>query len=72
MSKLERYRKYANILPVVAAAITVAVCCKRIWLDGSSPVPSILYVVALLFAGCCCVGWFYLLKKLNPIEGEIK
>ncbi|MDP1833856.1 MAG: hypothetical protein Q8L11_02895 [Candidatus Moranbacteria bacterium] len=72
MSKLEKYRKYVNILPVVAAAIIVAVCCKRIWLDGSSPMPSILDVVELLFAGCCCIGWFYLLEKLNPIEEEIK
>lgn len=72
MSKLKKYRNHANILPVVAAVIAVAVCCKRIWLDGPGSFPSFLDAVALLFSGCCCIGWFYLLEKSDPIEEEVR
>ncbi|MDO8240541.1 MAG: hypothetical protein Q7T51_00955 [Candidatus Moranbacteria bacterium] len=61
MAKLEKYRKYTNILPIAAMLIVVAVVCKSIWLGETGAVQSGFDVMALFIVGCCCVGWFYCL-----------
>ena len=61
MFSLKKYRKYYNLLPVVAVLIVIATCFVRIWIQKPGDSLSILNVVALLFAGFCCWAWFWIL-----------
>ncbi len=57
MLKLERYRKHANVLPIMAGIIVIAVICKSLLSEGGGAVQGGWGVFALFIAMCCCLAW---------------